>query len=156
MFSRLQALLEGKSVPGRGHDVILLGLHGPGHGDVLPVHALSHHSGLAAATFRCSAGAFRKWEVRFEEENLSLNRWIASKVPFGSSRVPGISIPSDRRRGAPLSGGSMARSISVFCPLVEALGTNGGVPTSGSLPSRLHEASVRRHRPGRFRLDPSR
>lgn len=69
----LQALPEGKSIPGRGHDIIMLGLHGPGHGDVLPVHAVSHHSRLPAATFRCSAGAFRMWKVRFQEENLTLN-----------------------------------------------------------------------------------
>lgn len=40
----------------------------------------------------------------------------------------------------------MARSVSVFSPLEETLGNNC-VPTSGSLPSRLNEATVGQHEP---------
>lgn len=66
---------------------------------------------------------------------------------FPSSRAPGSSIPADGRRGALLSDGSMARSVSVFSPLVDTLGSDQCVPTSGSLPSRLSEATVRQHQP---------
>uniref|UniRef100_A0A672GX54 DENN domain containing 4A n=1 Tax=Salarias fasciatus TaxID=181472 RepID=A0A672GX54_SALFA len=59
-----------------------------------------------------------------------------------STRVHGINIPADRRQGALSLGAPMARSISAFDPLDEAPGfSRCGVPTSGSLPSRLNEAT---------------
>ncbi|CAN9506669.1 unnamed protein product [Ophioblennius macclurei] len=58
------------------------------------------------------------------------------------TRVHGINIPADRRQGALSSGAPMARSVSAFGPLDEPPGFNRcGVPTSGSLPSRLNEAT---------------
>lgn len=41
----------------------MLGLHRIGHGDVLPVHAVSNYSRLPAIPFCSSEGAFRMWEV---------------------------------------------------------------------------------------------
>lgn len=67
---RHQALPEGESIRGRGHDIVVLGLHGTGHGDVLPVHAVSDHGRLPAAAFRCPAGAFRMRKVGFKRKNL--------------------------------------------------------------------------------------
>ncbi|KAM3625544.1 uncharacterized protein V6R79_013772 [Siganus canaliculatus] len=52
-----------------------------------------------------------------------------------STRAHGISIPSERRQGV------MARSVSVFCPLEGTSRLNRCVPTSGSLPSHLNEAT---------------
>uniref|UniRef100_A0A0F8ATS8 C-myc promoter-binding protein n=1 Tax=Larimichthys crocea TaxID=215358 RepID=A0A0F8ATS8_LARCR len=53
-----------------------------------------------------------------------------------STRAESINIPTDRRQGSP-----MARSVSAFGPLEEAPRLNRCVPTSGSLPSRLNEAT---------------
>ena len=64
-----------------------------------------------------------------------------------------MGIPAGRRRGALLSDGSMARSVSVFSPLEEAVGSSC-VPTSGSLPSRLNEAAVRQRQPRKLGSDP--
>uniref|UniRef100_A0A8C4NQW9 DENN domain containing 4A n=1 Tax=Dicentrarchus labrax TaxID=13489 RepID=A0A8C4NQW9_DICLA len=58
-----------------------------------------------------------------------------------STRVQGINIPSDRRKGASSPGAPMARSVSAFGPLDEGSRLNRCVPTSGSLPSRLNEAT---------------
>ncbi|XP_073320360.1 C-myc promoter-binding protein-like isoform X2 [Pagrus major] len=58
-----------------------------------------------------------------------------------STRAQGINIPTDRRQGALSPGTPMARSVSVFSPLEEASRLNHCVPTSGSLPSRLNEAT---------------
>nr|XP_046251362.1 C-myc promoter-binding protein-like isoform X3 [Scatophagus argus] len=58
-----------------------------------------------------------------------------------STRTPGINIRSDRRQGALSSGAPMARSVSAFGPLEEASRLDRCVPTSGSLPSRLNEAT---------------
>ncbi|CAG12501.1 unnamed protein product [Tetraodon nigroviridis] len=82
----------------------------------------------------------------------SLSTAVSPPPPFaapqerrGCERVPGVCIPTERWRGALLSAGAMARSVSVFGPLGDALGDeDAGVPTSGSLPSRLNEAAVRR------------
>uniref|UniRef100_A0A8C4HDV2 DENN domain containing 4A n=1 Tax=Dicentrarchus labrax TaxID=13489 RepID=A0A8C4HDV2_DICLA len=62
-----------------------------------------------------------------------------------STRVQGINIPSDRRKGASSPGAPMARSVSAFGPLDEGSRLNRCVPTSGSLPSRLNEATVAAH-----------
>lgn len=53
------------------------------------------------------------------------------------SRAQGISGPS------PAPGAPMARSISAFGPLDEPPRLHRGVPTSGSLPSRLNDTTVR-------------
>ncbi|XP_068433218.1 C-myc promoter-binding protein-like isoform X2 [Clinocottus analis] len=69
---------------------------------------------------------------------------IAVQECSGSGRTPptqGISIPSERRQGSPSPGSAMARSISAFGPLDEEPRRTRGVPTSGSLPSRLNEAT---------------
>uniref|UniRef100_A0A8C4HF77 DENN domain containing 4A n=1 Tax=Dicentrarchus labrax TaxID=13489 RepID=A0A8C4HF77_DICLA len=58
-----------------------------------------------------------------------------------STLVQGINIPSDRRKGASSPGAPMARSVSAFGPLDEGSRLNRCVPTSGSLPSRLNEAT---------------
>ncbi|XP_028257524.1 C-myc promoter-binding protein-like isoform X2 [Parambassis ranga] len=58
-----------------------------------------------------------------------------------STRAHGINIPTERRQGKLSSGASMARSISAFGPLEEVPQFNHRVPTSGSLPSRLNEAT---------------
>ncbi|XP_070815212.1 C-myc promoter-binding protein-like isoform X5 [Chaetodon trifascialis] len=58
-----------------------------------------------------------------------------------STRAQGIHIPTDRRQGALSPGAPMARSVSAFGPLEETSRLNRCVPTSGSLPSRLNEAT---------------
>ncbi|XP_036952636.1 C-myc promoter-binding protein-like isoform X4 [Acanthopagrus latus] len=58
-----------------------------------------------------------------------------------STRAQGIHIPTDRRQGALSPGTPIARSVSVFSPLEETSRLNHCVPTSGSLPSRLNEAT---------------
>uniref|UniRef100_A0A671VNR5 DENN domain containing 4A n=1 Tax=Sparus aurata TaxID=8175 RepID=A0A671VNR5_SPAAU len=58
-----------------------------------------------------------------------------------STRAQGINIPTDRRQGALSPGTPIARSVSVFSPLEETSRLNHCVPTSGSLPSRLNEAT---------------
>uniref|UniRef100_A0A3Q0T6X8 DENN domain containing 4A n=1 Tax=Amphilophus citrinellus TaxID=61819 RepID=A0A3Q0T6X8_AMPCI len=58
-----------------------------------------------------------------------------------STRVQGINIPIECRQGALSSGAPMARSVSVFGPLDETSRYNCCLPTSGSLPSRLNEAT---------------
>lgn len=60
------------------------------------------------------------------------------------SRPRGIDIPSDHRQGALSSGTPMARSVSVFGPLEGTPQVAHGVPTSGSLPCHLYEATVTR------------
>ncbi|XP_075892596.1 C-myc promoter-binding protein-like isoform X3 [Nelusetta ayraudi] len=57
------------------------------------------------------------------------------------SRPRGIDIPSDHRQGALSSGTHMARSVSVFGPLEGTPQVARGVPTSGSLPCHLYEAT---------------
>ncbi|XP_034053428.1 C-myc promoter-binding protein-like [Gymnodraco acuticeps] len=71
---------------------------------------------------------------------------IAVQECAGSGRTPstnaeGINIPSDQRQEGPSPGGHMARSISTFCPQDGAPTINHRLPTSGSLPSRLNEAT---------------
>ncbi|XP_033972875.1 C-myc promoter-binding protein-like isoform X2 [Trematomus bernacchii] len=58
-----------------------------------------------------------------------------------STNAEGINIPSDQRQEGPSPGGHMARSISTFCPQDEAPTIDHRLPTSGSLPSRLNEAT---------------
>lgn len=60
------------------------------------------------------------------------------------SRPRGIDIPSDHRQGTLSSGTPMARSVSVFGPLEGTPQAARGVPTSGSLPCHLYEATVTR------------
>ncbi|KAI4831052.1 hypothetical protein KUCAC02_002653, partial [Chaenocephalus aceratus] len=71
---------------------------------------------------------------------------IAVQECAGSGRTPstnaeGINIPSDQRQEGPSPGGHMARSISTFCPQDGAPTINHCLPASGSLPSRLNEAT---------------
>lgn len=71
---------------------------------------------------------------------------IAVQECAGSGRTPstnaeGINIPSDQRQEGPSLGGHMARSISTFCPQDGAPTINHRLPASGSLPSRLNEAT---------------
>ncbi|KAK1891668.1 C-myc promoter-binding protein, partial [Dissostichus eleginoides] len=58
-----------------------------------------------------------------------------------STNAEGINIPSDQRQEGPSPGGHMARSISTFCPQDKAPTIDHRLPTSGSLPSRLNEAT---------------
>ncbi|XP_047198671.1 C-myc promoter-binding protein-like isoform X5 [Hippoglossus stenolepis] len=58
-----------------------------------------------------------------------------------ATRAQGINIPSGCRQGMASPGAPMARSVSTFNPLEEASRPSRCVPTSGSLPSRLNEAS---------------
>ncbi|XP_074480179.1 C-myc promoter-binding protein-like isoform X4 [Sebastes fasciatus] len=58
-----------------------------------------------------------------------------------STRAQGINIPSEHRQGSLSPAAPMARSVSTFGPLDEASRLNRCVPTSGSLPSRLHETT---------------
>lgn len=58
------------------------------------------------------------------------------------TRPRGVDIPSDQRQGALLSGTPFARSVSVFGPMEGTLQADRGMPTSGSLPCHLYEASV--------------
>ncbi|KAM9409839.1 C-myc promoter-binding protein-like [Pholidichthys leucotaenia] len=58
-----------------------------------------------------------------------------------ATRTEGINIPTDRRQGLLSSGATMARSVSAFGPLEETTRFSCCVPTSGSLPSRLNEAT---------------
>lgn len=60
-----------------------------------------------------------------------------------STRDQGINIPVERRQGARSSGAPIARSVSAFGPLDETTRHNCCLPTSGSLPSCLNEATVR-------------
>uniref|UniRef100_A0AAX7VQ42 UDENN domain-containing protein n=1 Tax=Astatotilapia calliptera TaxID=8154 RepID=A0AAX7VQ42_ASTCA len=60
-----------------------------------------------------------------------------------STRDQGINIPVERRQGALSSGAPIARSVSAFGPLDETTRHNCCLPTSGSLPSCLNEATVR-------------
>ncbi|XP_061594021.1 C-myc promoter-binding protein-like isoform X3 [Cololabis saira] len=56
------------------------------------------------------------------------------------AKAQGINIPTDRRHGQ-LSSGPMTRSISAFGPLEETAPFSRFLPTSGSLPTRLNEAT---------------
>ncbi|KAK5874386.1 hypothetical protein PBY51_019333 [Eleginops maclovinus] len=58
-----------------------------------------------------------------------------------STNAQGVNIPSDLRQEGPSPGGHIARSVSAFDPLDEAPRVNHRVQTSGSLPSRLNEAT---------------
>ncbi|XP_005751471.1 C-myc promoter-binding protein-like isoform X2 [Pundamilia nyererei] len=58
-----------------------------------------------------------------------------------STRDQGINIPVERRQGARSSGAPIARSVSAFGPLDETTRHNCCLPTSGSLPSCLNEAT---------------
>uniref|UniRef100_A0AAX7UA63 DENN domain containing 4A n=1 Tax=Astatotilapia calliptera TaxID=8154 RepID=A0AAX7UA63_ASTCA len=58
-----------------------------------------------------------------------------------STRDQGINIPVERRQGALSSGAPIARSVSAFGPLDETTRHNCCLPTSGSLPSCLNEAT---------------
>uniref|UniRef100_A0A3Q2FJ01 DENN domain containing 4A n=1 Tax=Cyprinodon variegatus TaxID=28743 RepID=A0A3Q2FJ01_CYPVA len=57
------------------------------------------------------------------------------------NRAQGINIPKDRRQGALSSGGPMTRSVSAFGPMEEEFHLSHQMPTSGSLPSHLNEAT---------------
>ncbi|XP_024150420.1 C-myc promoter-binding protein [Oryzias melastigma] len=56
-----------------------------------------------------------------------------------SGRAQGISIPTGRHQGALSS--PMTRSVTIFGPLEEASNFSPRLPTSGSLPTRLNEAT---------------
>ncbi|KAL3993367.1 tripartite motif-containing protein 21 [Sarotherodon galilaeus] len=58
-----------------------------------------------------------------------------------STRDQGINIPVERRQGALSSGAPIVRSVSAFGPLDETTRHNCCLPTSGSLPSCLNEAT---------------
>lgn len=60
-----------------------------------------------------------------------------------STRDQGINIPVEHRQGALSSGAPIVRSVSAFGPLDETTRQNCCLPTSGSLPSCLNEATVR-------------
>uniref|UniRef100_A0A8K9WNA9 DENN domain containing 4A n=1 Tax=Oncorhynchus mykiss TaxID=8022 RepID=A0A8K9WNA9_ONCMY len=60
---------------------------------------------------------------------------------LSSSRAQCIEIPTERRQGALSPGSAMVRSVSAFDPMEEPTRLSHNVPTSGSLPSRLNEAS---------------
>ncbi|XP_046897446.1 C-myc promoter-binding protein-like isoform X1 [Hypomesus transpacificus] len=60
---------------------------------------------------------------------------------LSSSRAQCIEIPSERRQGTLSPGAPMARSVSALGPMDEPPRLNHWVPTSGSLPSRLNEAT---------------
>ena len=63
-----------------------------------------------------------------------------------STRAPqaqSVDIPSEARPDPLTPGAAMARSVSAFGPMEEAPARlNHGMPTSGSLPSRLNKATV--------------
>uniref|UniRef100_A0A8C5EEG5 C-myc promoter-binding protein-like n=1 Tax=Gouania willdenowi TaxID=441366 RepID=A0A8C5EEG5_GOUWI len=61
-----------------------------------------------------------------------------------STRARGIHSPSEPRHGALSSASQMARSVSAFEPMEEIMTRRVShcMPTSGSLPSRLNEATV--------------
>ncbi|KAM4744779.1 C-myc promoter-binding protein-like isoform 3-T3 [Anableps anableps] len=56
-----------------------------------------------------------------------------------ANRAQGINIPTERRQGV-LSGGPMTRSVSAFGPMEEGSQLHH-LPTSGSLPSHLNDAT---------------
>uniref|UniRef100_A0A669E5A7 DENN domain containing 4A n=1 Tax=Oreochromis niloticus TaxID=8128 RepID=A0A669E5A7_ORENI len=58
-----------------------------------------------------------------------------------STRDQGINIPVEHRQGALSSGAPIVRSVSAFGPLDETTRQNCCLPTSGSLPSCLNEAT---------------
>ncbi|XP_045545620.1 C-myc promoter-binding protein isoform X2 [Salmo salar] len=60
---------------------------------------------------------------------------------LSSSRAQCIAIPTERCQGALSPGSAMVRSVSAFDPMEEPTRLNHNVPTTGSLPSRLNEAS---------------
>ncbi|XP_045565097.1 C-myc promoter-binding protein isoform X2 [Salmo salar] len=60
---------------------------------------------------------------------------------LSSSRAQCIEIPTERCQGALSPGSAMVRSVSAFDPMEEPTRLNHNVPTTGSLPSRLNEAS---------------
>ncbi|XP_047219180.1 C-myc promoter-binding protein-like isoform X5 [Girardinichthys multiradiatus] len=57
------------------------------------------------------------------------------------NRAQGINIPTERRQGSRSSGGPMTRSVSAFGPMEEESQFSHHLPTSGSLPSHLNEAT---------------
>ncbi|MEQ2295507.1 hypothetical protein AMECASPLE_015194, partial [Ameca splendens] len=57
------------------------------------------------------------------------------------NRAQGINIPTERRQGSRSSGGPMTRSVSAFGPMEEESQLSHHLPTSGSLPSHLNEAT---------------
>lgn len=57
-------------------------------------------------------------------------------------KAQGINIPLERQQGALFSGAAMTRSVSAFGPLEQTSGFSRCLPTSGSLPSCLNEATV--------------
>ncbi|XP_029576353.1 C-myc promoter-binding protein isoform X3 [Salmo trutta] len=59
----------------------------------------------------------------------------------GNNRAQCIEIPTERCQGALSPGSAMVRSVSAFDPMEEPTRLNHNVPTTGSLPSRLNEAS---------------
>ncbi|XP_045075912.1 LOW QUALITY PROTEIN: C-myc promoter-binding protein [Coregonus clupeaformis] len=59
----------------------------------------------------------------------------------GNNRAQCIEIPTERRQGALSPGSAMVRSVSAFGPMQEPTTLNHSVPTTGSLPSRLNEAT---------------
>lgn len=139
----------------------MLGLHRFGHGDVLPVHALPDDSHLPNVPVCFSEGPLGMWKV--DDTGLYPQKCFTSDrvfkncpcpLRFRSNRVPSINISTDRRQGALFSDASMARSVSVFNPLEETLRNNNCVPTSGSLPSRLDEATVRQRDSGSLGTNP--
>lgn len=60
-----QAFPEGQPVGGWGDDLIVLGLHRFGHGDVHLVHPLSYNSCLPSLPCHCCPGVLREWKVLF-------------------------------------------------------------------------------------------
>lgn len=69
----------------------MLGLHRFGHGDVLPVHAVSDDGRLPAVPFCCSEGPLGKWKVD-DTGFMPQKRFFTPDRVFVSNKLGGLKL----------------------------------------------------------------